>query len=428
LEGDYKKYLDEKAIPILAIASMDSKEKIRHSAQALLLHINQDWQNSESVLEAIPQLMTKLKSSSDQTSNAAAHLLSSMSTKALPELVQYIRLGEHEILQWKVIQIVLQTEGDIDIAVPALIEALDSENSMVRELSIKTLAKAKHCSSEMLSKLGTCLEDSNTNICLAAINTLSKHDEKAGLLSRPLVKLLLHQKSEIRQAAKETLITIGEPALADLIQLIEERNDLRKLEIQRLQKTKGDLFKGMDINKFLLEPYHSVRNVSWHVNDILLELDKIEAGIVKAIEVLAHLGPNAQAAIDVLQNTLTEANPQIGTQSILALGAIVQPNWFKAESGQAFLKHLLVCLEYENKRLSALVALKALPSPVIQDLSQNHEISKQRIAPNTMKLLLVLGQNAQTALPVLNKIIEEERQLLLEKETAKKEKRIGFRK
>ncbi|MEM9824919.1 MAG: hypothetical protein AAF985_27800, partial [Bacteroidota bacterium] len=263
-----------------------------------------------------------------------------------------------------------------------------------------------------------------------------------------------------RKAAGDALSAIGPPAIPDLTELIEQRNDLRKHEIQRLQKSKGDLFKGTDVDKFLLEPYHAVRNVSWHVNDILIELNKIEAGVIKSIEVLSHLGSEAHPAIDTLQAALAEANPEISEQAIRTLGAIgasaeisvpallqlpaqnnfsnyellvqslnqIQFDWANREDAAPFLDQLLATLNDQGERLSAVLALKALPAATIQTLLKSDAFQEQKMEPNTMKLLLVLGKNAQSALPMLNQIIEEEQQLLLEKEKEKSERRIGFKK
>ncbi|MFK7810490.1 MAG: HEAT repeat domain-containing protein, partial [Saprospiraceae bacterium] len=271
---------EEKAIPALVGALVDLNSEVRISAEKLLSVIDENWSSNEQTKLAVPYLIKKLQSSNSDVWKTASRWLAELNAVSLPLLIDAIENPKNDEAQYKAIQVIRQMKESGVSAVPALITALESEKSTVKEAAIRALTESRSTNGKIPEALNPLLENGASSIREAAAKAFVSFGEKAGPYSRPLVKLLLDKDFKVRTAAAESLRSIGQPAVKDLLDLIHQRADLRTIEIERLQRTKGDLFKGVDMETFAREPYKALQNVNWHLNDILEDLKRIDTGIL----------------------------------------------------------------------------------------------------------------------------------------------------
>lgn len=450
---------NEKAIATLVGALVDMNEEIRNNAEKLLGIINTQWEKAPQTSEAIPYLLSKLKSNTDEVWKMASRWLAQLHPIALPALIETISNPPNDEVQWKAIQVVRQIKTEADSAVPSLIAALDNNNITIKEAAIKALMETGSQNIRILEALAPLLEDGASTVRAVAIRAFAPFGEKAASYSRPLVKRLLDKDSKVRSAASKTLAAIGQPAVKDLLDLIQQRADLRTIEIERLQRTKGDLFKGVDMETFSREPYKALQNVNWHLSDILEDLKRIDTGILLAINVLSNPDSKNAKSIDPLVKALKDPNEAIRETALTTIGAIgeeaketlpmllqlfngeeitdyerivkalnnINPDWTELEEAKPFQDHLIAALgNSHEEKLRAILALKAMDQSVVQTLIKGLENKDRIIREEVILLLGVLGSNAKAAIPILAKIAESDDNLLIRGAAGEVVKKIGF--
>jgi HEAT repeat protein len=241
--------------------------------------------------------------------------------------------------------------------------------------------------------------------------------------------------------------------------LIHQRADLRTIEIERLQRTKGDLFKGVDMETFSREPYKALQNVNWHLNDILEDLKRIDTGILHAIRILSTPDANDPKSIEPLVLALKDPNLAIRETALTSIGALgetaeetlpillqlfkgeeitdyerivtalnnIAPDWAEQKEAKPFQEHLIACLgEGQEEKLRAILALKKMDQAVVQTLIEGLENKDRIIREEVILLLGVLGEHAKAAIPILAKIAETDDNLLVRGAAGEVVKRIGF--
>ncbi|MFT4665301.1 MAG: HEAT repeat protein [Polaribacter sp.] len=450
---------DEKAIPTLVGALVDMNGEIRASAEKLLLIINEEWEQTEGTKEAIPYLVTKLSSSADEVWKTASRWLAQLHPVALPALIETISQPPNDEVQWKAIQVIRQIKEGAESAVPTLIDALDNSNVTIKESVIRTLTETGSQNLKILGALSPLLEDGASTVRQAAAKAFGPFGSKAEEYSRLLVKRLLDKDSSVRNAAAESLTAIGQPAVKELLELIHQRADLRTIEIERLQRTKGDLFKGVDMETFSREPYKALQNVNWHLNDILEDLKRIDTGILHAIRILSTPDANDPKSIEPLVLALKDPNLAIRETALTSIGALgetaeetlpillqlfkgeeitdyerivtalnnIAPDWAEQKEAKPFQEHLIACLgEGQEEKLRAILALKKMDQAVVQTLIEGLENKDRIIREEVILLLGVLGEHAKAAIPILAKIAETDDNLLVRGAAGEVVKRIGF--
>lgn len=450
---------DEKAIPTLVGALVDMNEEIRTSAEKLLSIINTDWEKTNGTKEAIPYLVTKLKSSAAEVWKTASRWLAQLHPLALPALIETIAQPPSDEVQWKAIQVIRQIKEGADSAVPSLITALGNDKITIKESAIRALTETGSQNLRILEALKPLLEDGASSVRQAAAKAFGPFGNKAAGYTRPLVRLLLDKDSKVRNAAAESLTGIGQAAVKDLLELIHQRADLRTIEIERLQRTKGDLFKGVDMETFSREPYKALQNVNWHLNDILVDLQRIDTGILHAIKILSTPNAKDPKSIEPLVLALKDPNLNIRETALTSIGALgetaeetlpvllqlfkgeeitdyerivsalnnIQPDWATLEEAKPFLDHLIASLgEGQEEKLRAILALKKMDQAVVQTLIKGLENKDRIIREEVILLLGVLGEQAKAAIPILAKIAETDDNLLVRGAAGEVVKKIGF--
>ncbi len=447
--------ISESAIPVLILTLLDYNKDLRLYAEKILQQFLPDWQDTQSAKSAIPSIIDKLSSSIKDTASGAFRLVRKFDAHALPELVLALEKTADRAQQLKLVQLITQVEAPITAAVPGLIDLLESDNVMVKEAVVKALIKSDSKDQAIFDGLIQNLEDASAEIRLVALKGLLGFDNFTSEDCHAIVKCLLDSNHEVRLAASEVLTQIGELAVPKLIELVQQRTTLRKQEIVRLQETKGNLFKGVDIEKFLLEPGKAAHNVSWHFKDMLQDLNRIEHGILLGIEVLAKTGQGTIESVDALAGALSDVNPAIKEKTILALGAVgaaaesqltslyamyedpefnnyeglvhslnnIDPDWSTQDAAQPFLQFLMRQLENNKQKLEVLLALKAMNPATFKQLSANQNMPTT-FRKEVVELMLMLGDNAKDSLPFLNELIQQEQQNI--ESSSSERKRIGF--
>jgi HEAT repeat protein len=450
--------LSEKAIPVLLVSLLDNHATIQTKAEMLLGKWDTNWKSREAVALGIPALIEYLVSTSREKATKAFRLLRKLNTLALPELVNALQQTEDEEMQLKVVQLIGEVEGDLSLAVPPLITLLRGKNTMVKEAALKTLIKTGSTDHSLTKGLVESLEDQSTDIKVAALKGLMNVEQFDSTDIEAMVRCLLDANYEVRIAASKTLAGIGAAALDKTIALIAEKDLLRKQELENVKASKGSLFKGIDIDKFLLEPSTAMRNVSWHFKDILDALDRIEHGISLAVEVLGQLKDGSTATLEALESALSDFNPTIKEKAVSALGTIgpaaknsmdsllslypkadfkkyellvralnaIDPAWHEMDHGRQFLQFLTNQLQANREQLQVLLALKVLPKDVLAQLSSSAMKTPTTFNKEVIQLIAVLGQNTPEAELYINEMIQKEKDYLAQSES--EVKRIGFKK
>lgn len=444
------------AVPVLVRSLLDSNKSIAEKAKRLLEMYHPDWQDTPDAQQAIPYVLSKLTSHNKDTALAAFRLLREFDATALPEVVKLLKETADEELQLKLVQNISQIKGEISDAVPVLITLLDNPNEMIKAAAMDTLVESESKDNDLYKSLLNNLEDKSALIREAAIKGLKNYDNFDSNAIHEIVKRLLDQEHNIRIAASDLLIYIGEAAAPKVLELVQDRQLLRKQELMRLRETKGVLFKGVDGEKFQLEPHKAMENVSWHFKDMLQYLRRIDHGIFLGLEIIGRIAPHDGDTVKVLQEVLNDEHDEIREKAVFALGQLgpgaetslsnlysaydnpafknyellihslnnIKPDWSEDDAAQPLLNYLMTKLSDKSERLNVLLALKAMNQDTLKRLNAS-DFTKTIIDKNLFKLMLILGENAQTALPFLNELIKNEEISLLEKPEDKK--RIGFK-
>ncbi len=449
---------EERAIPSLIEALVDINKEVRWKAKDLLPQINPGWAASAMAVDAVPFLIKKLTSSDKDVWRTAARILGHLHEVSLPLLGDAIADGDDET-QWKAIQIVAGLKCDISEVGPALIKAVDSNNVTIKESALVALGATGSKDPVILEKLGASLAHSSSNIRYAAANSFLKFGAAAAPYSKLLVKTLLDSEHKVRNAAAKALKSIGQPAVADLLELIQQRNDLRQLKEGRIQQSKGELFKGIDVEKFMLEPKKALRNVSWHFKDMLDELHRVDAAVVLAIKVLTESDIQSIGTMDTLLTALKDKKTEIRNGALLAISASgqeaeenlpellqlfekdhiqdyelvvkslnkIKPDWADLDIATPFLNFLIERLGTDpTSRLNATLALKAMDENVVATLIRGLENKDRIIRKEVIKLLSLLGDNAKEAIPFLVAISKNDEFRSLRDKADEVVRKIGF--
>ncbi|MEO1517522.1 MAG: HEAT repeat domain-containing protein [Bacteroidota bacterium] len=428
------------SIPVLVRSLADANETIRDKAAQLLPEIDPEWERSAAVEESVPFLVRLLGANSKERSRLASRLLLRFQAVSLPALLAGLEASEDADFQWKALHILRQMTIDTSAAVPALIQLLARENTTVKEACIQALAEADPQSLQISEAIGRELGHPQSPVRLAAAEALGKFEAISLSTIQALVRSLLDGEAKVRTAAAEALIQIGATAMPDLLHLIGERRELRKLRLLELQKTKGSLFKGVNWDAFVMEPYKANQNISWHFKDALDALRQVEAGLAEGIRVVAQIGGESLEAVSALQEALTDDNPTVRMAAVKALGTLgpaaedstadllrqfeqanpndleaivrslnqVDPNWATTEQARPFLQYLINCLASNERKVSAILALRSIDRQVVDYLIQQLDSKDRIIRKEIVMLLGVLGENARAALPFLNKLAAED--------------------
>ena len=451
---------EERAIPALIKALVDLNKDVRWKAKDILPQISPGWATSSMAVDAVPFLINKLTSSDKDVWRTSARILGHLHEVSVPLLGEAIADGDDET-QWKAIQIVAGIKTDISQVAPALVKAVDSDNVTIKEAALVALGATGIKDSAILEKLGANLEHSSSNIRYAAANSFFKFGAAAAPYSKLLVKTLLDSEHKVRTAAANALKSIGQPAVADLLELIQQRNVLRLLKEGRIQQSKGELFKGVDIEKFRLEPKKALRNVSWHFKDMLDELHRVDAAVLLAIKVLTESDIKSIGTMDTLITALKDKKTEIRNGALLAIGASgqeaeanlpellqlfeknhiqdyelvvqslnkIKPNWADLDMATPFLNFLIERLGTDPaSRINATLALKAMDENVVATLIRGLENKDRIIREEVIKLLALLGDNAKAAIPFLVEISKNDEFRSLREQADDVVKRIGFKK
>jgi len=453
---------NRKSIVALVETLADTNGDLRTKAETLLSQIDVNWPSATETLDALPTMVYKLSRSSDEVWKSAARFLGTYSTISLPFLIEALDSSEDDDYSMKIIQTIKNMEGDTSTAVPNLVKQLGNPNPNIKEEAIKALSKTGSEDISIIEELKKCISDENYSVRQTAIEAIPNFGIQTEILVRPLVESLLDKQSEIRHASAKALGFIGEPVVGQLVELIEQRKDLRKLEIERLQRDKGELFKGVDINAYLLEPSKATNNMRWHLDSILEEFSRIDEGILLALNVLEKVGKKAIAAAPVLLTTLDDIDPRLQSNAIKAIGALgseageesvsdllslykfsnnvdnelvvkslnnIQPDWASMEAAQPFLNHLIASLGKDMQtKLAAIVALKAVDGDVVKTLVKGLDDTNITVREEIIHLLSVLGDKAKDAIPFLVTISKEDNNRFVREAAAEAMGKIGFTK
>lgn len=448
--------LSEAAVPVLINTLLDFNSDIRSKAEQILQVFMPGWPNSEEAKSAIPSIIEKLASSIKDTSTGAFRLLRKFGGQALPDLTESLEQSNNDrAVQLKLVQLITQMEGPITEAIPVLTNLLKGNHAMLKEAAIKALIKSKSKEHLIFEGLLLCLSEDAVEVRVAALKGLMNFDHFNSENCHAVAKCLLDTNYDVRIVARDLLVHIGEIAVPKVVELVQQRTILRKQELLRLQEAKGNLFKGVDIEKFILEPHKAAHNVGWHFQDMLKELHRVEHGILLGLEVLAQIDQDAIDTVDVLAGALKDVNPAIKEKTVEALGLMgakaepvlselysiyndpdftdyeglvkslnqIQPDWGEQEAAQPFLHFLLKRLEDNQQKINVLLALKAIPPAVLKQLTSGQN-TPTVFKKEVVELILMLGDGAKDALPYLNEMIKQEELNL--QESASDRKRIGF--
>lgn len=455
---ELKEYPNAKAIPVLVTALADANSTIRSTAEDLLNTIDPNWSQLEMVEEGMDYFIGKLNHRSKEVWRSASKWLVQLEKQSLPFLINQLEEAEDEEVRWKIILILKQIEGDTQIAVPSLIKSIASNNLTIKENAIQALAETNSRQKEVLEVLGNCLEDEHANIRVVALKALTDFGEQLGSLSFALVKCLLDKEEKVRAEAEQVLLQAGVVVVEDLLTLVKQRKDLLRLKMEELRQTKGELFKGVDQEKFLLEPDKALQNVKWHLVDIMSDLTVVDAAVSRAVRILGRLPEGADNRVAVLGEILKDANPKLIEASIKSIGVLgasaksrlsdllqlyqqpnqtdyelivqslnaIEPDWPHLEEAQPFLNFLTQCLGKSEERETALLAFRSMDHKVVQHLVKGLDLKDRVIKKEIIFLLGALGTHAKEALPLLKLIATEEDNRLLREASKEAAKKIGF--
>ena len=313
----------ERAIPRLIIALTQKDSDSREEAKQILDKIDPHWIQTKQSIEAIPELVKRLVAWDERTCSQAEELL-------------------HKIdPQWN-------KKTEIKEVVSDLIETLRNENlgETMQEIAAEALGKIGPLAVSAVPNLIEAMDEEL--ICSSAIISLGKIGPDARQATIPLIKALVHDFREVREAAKKALDKIDpqwyknkdcKRALPEIIKALaySDKEDVAQEILQKINPEWKESEEGKDnlyaLISALSEEERSVRD--------------------QARETLEEIDPHwqtskaMQAAIPLLIKALVNKNPVVRDISAKTLPEIV-PNWQQSKTAKEAIPDLVKALVSRN--------------------------------------------------------------------------------
>jgi HEAT repeat protein len=214
------------AVPDLVVALVDVVKEVRVAAKQALAAVDPSWPSHEQIGRALPALAKELGNSRFELGQTAAEILSRIGLPALATLIQELldakTTESAHIRQMWLARALGWLGPSAQAAVPALVQALSSEHSHVREAAAEALEKIGAAAQDAVPALTAALEHWNKAIRRAAARALGCIGAGAASAASSLAKLLADQDVEVRAAAAEALAQLGTAAAPVLWQVYED--------------------------------------------------------------------------------------------------------------------------------------------------------------------------------------------------------------
>jgi HEAT repeat protein len=320
-------------------------------------------------------------------------------------------------------------------AVPALIEALDDENTIVRYQATVSLSKMKDPSaleplikavndkdpgvqyqainalremkdSRAVPALINALKDDSINVRYEAARALGEFDDPRELsLIGPMIENLGHKDERIRRTAQLTLVQIGEPAVEPLIEALASDNE----ETQRtVAATLGNFQDQRAIDSLVKLLLEQKEHVSWSAAAALgnYQDQKAIKSLVKSLSAkdsylrmrvrmaLYEIGP---PVLDQLYIEIDSPDPLVRQQLVEILGHLID-----ARSSEPLLNILQNDPVAEIRKAAALSLSKFKMPRVVKMLLEAWHDEDHEVRAMAAKSLVRIGE--LSIKPLLKKV------------------------
>jgi HEAT repeat protein len=428
------------AISALVNATVDVNETIREAALSALMTINPGWPAHEETMKAIPHLIAALNSHFSEVSAAALRVLHLIGPHAISDLAVALLSGEDTADKIYMMQVLARHGSNAVEAVPGLTRALGSQSLQVRIVAAIALTNIGPPAIDALPELVAGLADVYADGRAAMATCLACFGAAAEPAVPVLLPLLADRESRVRRAAATALQQIGSHAIPGLIAIIEAR-DVQWLKAWAESRVRALKWYTILERGIVAEPHKVVIAILWDVYNILEDRERLEAAQEAALQVLGKLGPIATAAVPVVTQALIDPNPdirlaaactlgQIGAAARVAIPALthllvsdrkpireaaakalesIDPAW-ASEPGVAgevagVAKQLSRTGILGEMAIDACVVLGEVAIPILIDMLETGD----RVArENTAKALGRIGADARSAIPALNRVLEDD--------------------
>jgi HEAT repeat protein len=310
------------AIPAILLAACDIDAGVRKAAAAALDQVDSGWPTHPGATAAVPALIKEMGRRLSDISQAASLLLSRIGRSAVPELAQALTDTASDIHQVFVAQTLRRIGPHAAAAVPALAQALTSEFAHVRQAAVEALAQVGPAAEAATPALVVALADWHSKVRHAAARCLARIGGASELAIPGLIQLLPDREDEVRGAAVEALAQIGSAAVPSLIEMAQARDFHRMQEWLKWRVEFSDWYTRPINEDFQREPLKALQNARWYFRHAVEDHVRVEMVHEAALRALGKIGPDACAAVPVLDQALADPNPKVRLAAIWALGQI----------------------------------------------------------------------------------------------------------
>ncbi len=291
----------QETAPLLMELLKDRDSRVRENAAGLL---GRYWD-----IVPVPGLIEALKNDSGRVRAKAAWTLGNKGTlakDAIPALAAALGDGDSYVRENAAAALGQMGPAAKD-SVPALIKALDDADKPVREKAIEALGKLGKEGKAAVPALTGALKDPDSELRKKAAWAFYEMGPAAAPAAAELADALEDQNNDVRNHAARTLVLIGEPAVAPLINILTRDEDGRS--VTGATDALGEIGR----------PAVPALTATLKSGDGRLRL--------RAMSALAKIGSAAKDAVPALNTLLKTANDETRFNILKTLWRIEPPTW-----------------------------------------------------------------------------------------------------
>jgi HEAT repeat protein len=294
------------------LATMDPDATVRKAAATALRHIDPDWPRNTDVVATVPSLIQQLGSDVVEAGQMAVVLLGHIGAPAVPHLADALADPKNERRPLNAARALARMGPAAAAAVPALIQALHSSFTHLREAAAQALGAIGPDAAPAVGALVSLLADWAPMVRQAAARSLARVGPAAHEAIPALVQLLPDREEGVRDAAVEALAEAGPATVPMLIDFLQAHDFHDMQEWLRLRS----------LALATLTQDTEWRNAAWAFAYAVDDQMRLEVAREAVVRVFGKIGPAAAAAVPTLVECLGDKDRRVRLAAARSLGQV----------------------------------------------------------------------------------------------------------